>query len=477
MRSANKEPWHVQPGALGVVGLLIVATLLLGLALQPLAVDDAYVTFRLARNLASGKGFTYNAGQAILSTTAPMYALILSAGARLGPDLPSLANALSAMALGTGAILLFALGRREGHPGLGALAGLFYVLYPLLWLCLGLETGFFLALGLAAILSYRSGRPYLAAILLALATLTRGDGLILAGVLALDWASGWSGWGRLLRGRAAPADRPGPAVVVAAAAVYVMVMVPLLAWLTWRFGSPVPATLATKQAQVELGISGFYAHTTYLEGIGLLVRARVEQSLLYLLFVPAVMAGVVSMWQRARWLRLIAGWGLPHLAAYSALGVTPYYWYYAPAVVALLCLAAAGVVEGARWAGRWASRDARLVRLGFGGLWALGLVVALVGSDWAMIQALEGPVPPPDDLVSKVLPEAKAGVYAQAGQWLATHTPQEATVGVTEVGSWAITLSGLWSIFWGCCSPRWPRHWPGGTFIGPCCATSPTIWH
>ena len=43
-------------------------------------------------------------------------------------------------------------------------------------------------------------------------------------------------------------------------------------------------------------------------------------------------------------------------------------------------------------------------------------------------------MPPPDDPVSKVLPEAKVDVYAQAGRWLRENTPPEALVGVTEVG-------------------------------------------
>jgi hypothetical protein len=36
--------------------------------------------------------------------------------------------------------------------------------------------------------------------------------------------------------------------------------------------------------------------------------------------------------------------------------------------------------------------------------------------------------------VSKVLPEAKTGVYKEAGRWLHDHTPADALVGVTEVG-------------------------------------------
>ena len=192
-----------------------------------------------------------------------------------------------------------------------------------------------------------------------------------------------------------------------ATGVYVVALLPLLVWLTWRFGSPLPATLGAKAAQTELGVTGFYPHTTYLQGMGILSRARLVQSPLYTLSVPAVAVGLIATWRRGRWVRLIVAWGACHLIGYAILGVTPYYWYYAPLVPALVCSAAMGVVESIRWlAQRLPFRQGaeRAVAWGVGGLWAAALLVALGQSDWAMVQALNGPVPPPDDPVSKVLP-------------------------------------------------------------------------
>jgi len=427
-------------GSLVTIGLLAVIALLLGVALRPLAVDDAYITYRYAQNLASGQGFTYNIGQPVLSTTAPLYALVLAAGALLEPDLPAVANTLSALALWLGATLLFVLGRREGTPWVGALAALLYLLHPLLWLSLGLETSVFLALALGAIVAYRGGRLYLSAALLALATLTRGDGLILTAVLAADCIVRWLG--PVVRsGSVHPSARrplvPGLRPALGALGVYGLVLLPLLAWLTWQFGSPLPAALGAKVAQSELGVTGFYAHTTYLQGLGILVRARLAQTPLYALFAPAIVVGLLVLWRRGRWLQLLVAWGTAHLVGYTILGVTPYYWYYAPLVPALACVSALGVVESARWLAHRTGARRPLVRRaawGVGGLWAAALIVALLWSDGALVRALDGPVPPPDDPVSKVLPEAKVGPYEEAGRWLRDHTPADALVGVTEVG-------------------------------------------
>jgi hypothetical protein len=461
------------PLAAAVAALLAVMALVLGIALHPLAVDDAFITYRYAHNLATGQGFTYNAGRPVLSTTAPLWALLLAAGALVWPDIPALANTLSAIALGSGAVLVFLMGRREGIPWTGTLAALFFVTYPLLWLSLGLETVLFLALALAAILAYRSGHLCWTAVLLALATLTRGDGLILAAVLTADYC--WANWQFALRHAPAgpPSRSPGADAgcrphgprranrvwrpALGAALLYVAVMLPLLAWLTWRFGSPLPATLAAKRAQAELGVTGFYAHTSYLQGLAILARARLAQSPLYALFLPALGVGLIAMWRRAGWVRLLVAWGAAHLLGYALLGVTPYYWYYAPLVPGLVSVAALGIVESGRWlarrgswsadqplaAGSSAGAEPPLLRLremgqvsfrGITWLWAVALLLALAGSDRAMARTLNGPVPPPDDPVSKVLPEAKVFPYRLAGRWLRENTSPDALVGVTEVG-------------------------------------------
>jgi hypothetical protein len=397
-------------------------------------VDDAFITYRYARNLAMGHGFTYNEDQPVLSTTAPLYGLALAAAALIWPDVPAVANMLSALALGIAAALILGMGIREETPAAGTLAALLIVLHPLLWLSLGLETAVFLALALGAIAAYRSRRLHGTAVLLALATLTRGDGLILTAVLGADYLLRWlARW----RGESFPPGEPSWREALGAAGVYVAVLLPLALWLAWQFGSPLPATLGAKAAQSELGITGFYAHTTYLQGLGILAKARLAQSPLYLLFVPAVAAGLVVMWRWGLWVRLIVAWGAAHVVGYTILGVTPYYWYYAPLVPAVACTAALGLVASTRWlvSRAWLrGTTGRAVAWGMGGLWLTGLLVALAGSGWAMFQAVDGAVPPPEDPVSKVLPEAKVDVYRQVGQWLHDHTPSSAVVGVTEVG-------------------------------------------
>jgi len=61
----------------------LVVSRLVALACFPVF-DDAFITFRYARNLAEGHGYLYNAGDWVLGTTAPLFGLIASLIAALG---------------------------------------------------------------------------------------------------------------------------------------------------------------------------------------------------------------------------------------------------------------------------------------------------------------------------------------------------------------------------------------------------------
>src|SRR5262249_22655589 len=65
-------------------------------------IDDAYISFRYARNLAHGLGLVYNAGERIEGYTNFLWTLILSGGVKVGVDPVVLAKVLGAFcALGT----------------------------------------------------------------------------------------------------------------------------------------------------------------------------------------------------------------------------------------------------------------------------------------------------------------------------------------------------------------------------------------
>lgn len=82
----------------------------------PLAADDAWITYRYARNLAEGKGFVYNEAEFVLGTSTPLWTLLLALLHTLGLPIPESAAILGLLfSSGTG-VLAFLVAR---HWGLG----------------------------------------------------------------------------------------------------------------------------------------------------------------------------------------------------------------------------------------------------------------------------------------------------------------------------------------------------------------------
>ena len=98
-----------------------VVALLARVLTGPHPIDDAYITFRYARNLAEGLGLVYNPGEWVLGTTAPLWAMLLGGGYRLGlTDLPWLATIVSAVCDAATVALLVSLCLRMGWRPIGA---------------------------------------------------------------------------------------------------------------------------------------------------------------------------------------------------------------------------------------------------------------------------------------------------------------------------------------------------------------------
>jgi len=217
--------------------LIAAAALYVRLAQPPRIVDDAFITFRYAANLAAGKGFVYNEGQRVLATTTPLYTILLSIGAMLfGPDaLPRWSTMLNAFSDAASAFLLCLIARRVKAGPVAALgvALLFAVNdESIIFSIGGMETSFYTLLLLASAAFVLGQRPVAGMFTLALAVVTRPDGVLAAGLLAAAW---------VMHSR-----RLDRRLGISATAL----LLPVLAWcaFAWMyFGSPIPQSVPAKQ--------------------------------------------------------------------------------------------------------------------------------------------------------------------------------------------------------------------------------------
>jgi hypothetical protein len=354
--------------------------------------DDPYVTYRYAQNLATGRGFVYNQGEYVLSTTTPLYTLLLAVVGVAGFDIPWASNAIGCVSLGLGAWTLWALSRGWGWTWAAMVVLLVLPLSPLLVLTLGLETVFGLALVLLGILLYERRRWHGAAIVWALATLTRFDAVLALAVV-------------IAYGVFARRERPPWRAVV----LYGALLAPWLLFATWYFGAPTPATLAAKQRQALMPQSD-----SFIEGLLPFFKHYWTVWWLWPHFACA-MLGAGAAILRYRRSGLVLSWIALYVVAYMWLGVTRYQWYYAPVVVGVIMCIALGVQACAALVQRWQGTRAAW--------WsATVLCVVLLAGQLSSLVAFYG------------VQNGRLRIYRTVGEWFATHTAPDASIGTLEVG-------------------------------------------
>jgi hypothetical protein len=227
--------------------------------------DDAYISFRYARNFADGIGLVWNSGEHVEGYTNFLWVLVLAGLDRAGADM-----VISARWLGFGLAVLAAVGTYllardllEGAAGrmAGVVAALLLAASGTwaLWALAGLEPPLFAVLALAAVLSHlreRDGRfPPLSGVAWGLAAMTRPDAgllILVSGVFKLgDLVAPHDGEGRIPWRRLAH--------LVLWVAVFAVTFAPYFVWrydtYGWLFPNTYYAKVGTGSAQYERGLA------------------------------------------------------------------------------------------------------------------------------------------------------------------------------------------------------------------------------
>jgi hypothetical protein len=153
--------------------------------------DDAYITFRYARNLANGSGLVFNAGDHTDSASSFLYTIVLATLDYLGfRNLPGVAAAIGICAAGAVASLVYlACLERTRRPLLSIVLALSVGAHGLVsgWAVSGMETLFYAALVVLAFYRLFLLRAYgwTEALLVLAVLLTRYEGVLLLGAWLL----------------------------------------------------------------------------------------------------------------------------------------------------------------------------------------------------------------------------------------------------------------------------------------------------
>lgn len=405
--------------------------------------DDSWIHLQFARNLAAGRGLSYNPGELVTGSTSPLWTALLSVLFLLPGAGPIVGTKLlgAALYLATGV----AAWRLAGTLGLGRGAAIVAALATLgtgwlAWSALsGMEVALFAFLSLAGIdLAIRErrdpSRPVLALPVLGLAALARPEGLLLVALAALDalirFRAPGSGAPRLVAPDRATWRRVGLGLAVVA-----LLVAPVAAFNFAVGGSPLPSTFVAKAGHGGLRP---WPNLQYLYAVvGILFRPLPWATLL-------AGAGALALWSRRgtaadRGL-LLAGWVLGLPLAYSFLaaeGLAPvvgnFGRYYFPLLPPLAVL-------GVYALGSWFRR----------GVLAVVLALVFLAPTWATL-------PAEARLYATNVKNVDQTDVAMIG-FLARRVPPEAVIAVVDLGAVSFFLPNPVLDLGGIASPEVPRY-------------------
>jgi len=349
--------------------------------------DDAFVTYRYARNLIEGRGFVFNEGQQDLGTTAPLYGLLMAGLGLIHRNIPLMSHCLGVLAVGWMACVGYRLFRGTLSFWVGLLFAFLICVdgfIPSIW---GMEAPFQCAVILSGFLALRSKRSILAGILFGVAVWVRVDAVIFLMALGCSFV--------LTRERDVLVALALACLLTGLGAGICRVL----------YGSPFPTSATAKAVQ---------ALNPRWPGFG----GRIDEHFLVHmpLLIPFLSMGAFATLTRHRKFSPFLFWGLGHGMAYALWGVPAYDWYFVPLTVSGLALACVGIhyLMGEK-------TPAKAV-----------LVLAAVLAVHAGCQML--------DLRSEFFlhdgPRRvnRYRVYRDVAAWIEENAPEDASVGIFEIG-------------------------------------------
>lgn len=408
-----------------------------------LPLDDSWIHLQFARNLAAGNGLSYNPGELVTGSTAPLWTALLALLFPLPGSVLVWTKLLGMAFHAAGVAVVWHLARELGlGRGLAALAAALTLTTSwLVWSALsGMEIPLFVFLSLAGILLHvrerqppQGERPPLSLAVLALAVLARPEGLLLLLLAFVDRillferesAAGPLVW-RM------PAWRP----MAAGLGLAVVALIgPLLVY-RWAGGSFLPTTFDAKGGDLRQ----LLPNPAYLQTVlGFLFSSQPFLALL-------AGAGAVNLLARLGTPRdrglLPALWlvGLP--LAYSLMAAKPnslmgnFGRYYFPMLPVVILLGVLGLEPAAQSLGSLSSVASGGAREGEGSarrglrlrvpLGALLVGVILATSLWGFAQGAVR--------YAKNISDIEDGDVAIA-RWLAQRVPPQAVLAVNDIGA------------------------------------------
>ena len=284
--------------------IILIFGIIMRLLFVSFTVDDAFITFRYAQNLAEGRGFVYNPGEQVLGITNPLYGLIIAFGIILGMDPIVFSKIIGLVCY----VIISLIGwnfLKSRHSNLSAYA--FAILlavdhYTSTWFMSGMETALFSLTIILSVILFLTGKETSAGILAGLSLYFRPEGGFLLLLI-------------FLKSKKKRNILPG-------------IMIALAFFLLCQlfYGFPLPYSIYAKTSQSSLGLAGIVksgyhlANSIIKEPFPVFLAIFAPWGVLSILLFPAAI-----------------------FLSYFILGTPVFFWYYAPYYPLIFLAAAVGL--------------------------------------------------------------------------------------------------------------------------------------
>ena len=375
--------------------------------------DDAWIHFQFARNLARGDGLSFNPGQPTAGSTAPLWTLLLAGVYFVGGEFPVAGQVLSAVCFLTALGATYALGKQlTGNRWAAWLAGVIVATNGrMVWAGLSaLETGLFATLSLlatAAHLSDRAAHHYRlrTAALFGLAALARPEGYLLFALALADFTlqitqyalcnthrvSRFTFYSRLLP----------------PTALFAAIVLPYLVFSLRTSGHLLPNTYHAKAV---------FDFRPDLDFLSVAAKYLILDNPLLL---PFFVLGVGVLFRRAPLLSLWSA-GLPLVYAFLHAILYQHGRYLMPLIPCNALISIVGLLEARRWT------PTPALPLRGGGRLALVSLLIVAGTGWRLPTMARFYAWNVDNINE---------MHVAIGHWVAEHTPPDAVLALNDIGA------------------------------------------
>lgn len=373
--------------------LTAVLTRLLFHYLTGCTLDDAFITFRYAENIAAGHGFVYNMGERVLGTTTPLFTLILSALAYLGIPVITSALIISLLSSGLTAVILYCFAQSLGFDRLSFIPVSLYILFPRLLVTDtgGMETSLFTLMVTAAFYFQHKRLDVHAITAAALASITRPEGFLVLGILMIY---------NVFKDRKQ---------MIAGTFTAAVIILPWLVFAYFYFGSPIPNSVNAKLALYgRLGVMSFWENVVFLMGW--------RNPFGFPLFALAIAGGWWLKRKRAFGVPVIA-WMIGMVVSLALSRTHLFLWYITP-IYPLYLLFAGAVFPQINDRSKWFKQHANTITK----LILAGTIIILVIANYPTVRSYRS------------YQNTVETVHRAIGQYLQTHARSTDVVAAEDIG-------------------------------------------